>query len=114
LKALTTPPNGTSALSDATNATGYVTFANLTAGNNSFSIFKDGYEELNQTVNLHAAPVKMTLALTTNGSGQTSSDGGGSMILTVVVLVIVVVLVVVVVVILKRRRRSELRLPPLP
>lgn len=107
----TTLPNGTSALSGATNATGFVTFANLTVGRYSFCILKDGYEGMNQTVNLQTAPVKMTLALTADGSGQTSSDGGGSMILTVVAVVVVVVLVVVVVVVLKRRRRSELKLP---
>lgn len=88
----TVQPAGTSTLFDISNATGYVTFQNATAGNYSFSITKVGYPSRNETIpNYNAQPLTLTIALVGNGSSGSAKSG-----ITLIEIILVVVVVAVV------------------
>jgi hypothetical protein len=62
----TNQPNGVVPLYGVTNSTGYVTFGNLPAGTYSFSVTKEGFREMNETINFNGATLSLTLTLSTN------------------------------------------------
>jgi hypothetical protein len=100
----TIQPAGTNTLSGITNSTGYVTFTNVTSGNYSFCIIKEGYQQQNQTVSLNSQPVKLAVSL----SNESSAPANNNSFTTIIVIVIAVIIsVVIVVLLLKRRRRRS-------
>ncbi len=98
----TTQPSG-EVLSDITNSTGYVTFTNVSAGNYTFHITKDGYEQLDTRINFEGQQVKAELALSIE-----SAAPANSILLPIIVVVVVVVVVVLVVILLLKRRGPKM------
>ncbi len=104
----TIQPPGINTLLDLTNATGYVTFDNLTAGTYSFKAIKDGHPQTNETINFDGTPLTLTITLddniiTGNATGNT---------LTIIVVVIVVaagIAIVSVMLVLRRKKSSNIR-----
>jgi hypothetical protein len=88
-------------LSEISNATGYVTFQNATAGTYTFSIVKLGYPTQNETVDYNALPLTLNIALT--GTASNVSNSGNALVVIVVVVVIVAVVAVVVGFFIKKR-----------
>ena len=56
-------PVGMPTLIDITNATGYVTFKNATAGSYTFTVNKSGYSPMNATINFTGQPMTLPLTL---------------------------------------------------
>ena len=56
------PTDRNRSLSGITNMTGYVTFTNVIAGQYSFNIVKDGYQQISKAINFKGQSIKMTLA----------------------------------------------------
>lgn len=95
-------PTTMTKLSDTTNATGYVTFANAKEGNYTFNVSKDGYSPITQTINYKTNSTTRTLFISSQAPQQAVQD------LTIVWLILVVVIVAVVVAVaaLIQRRRT--------
>ena len=96
-----TQPSG-QVISGTTNASGYVTFTNVTAGNYTFHIVKDGYEQLEKPITFNGQPVKTALALSNDTSAPASDIPW-----TIIIVVIVVVAFVIIIVIVLKRKRSR-------
>ena len=80
-------PAGTPTLFDITNATGYVTFKNATAGSYIFSIIKQGYAPMNATIDFTGQPMALTLTLL---GGNTQADYTLIIIISIMVTAIVI------------------------
>jgi hypothetical protein len=106
----TIQPAGAQNLTGVTNSTGYVTFTNVTTGQYSFNISKDGYESMSTPINFKGQPITTALALS---SESVASNNGDSSILIIIVIIVVVVVVLVVVLLLKRRKPESSKLKPL-
>lgn len=104
----TTQPTGTNMLVGKTNSTGYVTFTNITVGQYSFNITKDGFESMNTGINYKGQTLKTTFALSSESKASTSST---SLTLPIVVAVVIVIIVVVIGIILLKRRSSRVNQP---
>jgi hypothetical protein len=104
----TTQPTGTNMLAGKTNSTGYVTFTNITVGQYSFNISKDGFESMNTGINYKGQTLKTTFALSSEIKASTSSI---SLTLPIVVAVVIVIIVVVIGIILLKRRSSRANQP---
>ena len=100
----TTQPTGVSMLVGRTNSTGYVTFTNVTVGQYSFNITKDGYESMDTGINYKGQTVKTTFALSSESKSSTSNT---SLTVPIIVATVTVIIVIVIVVILLMRRRSR-------
>ena len=98
----TTQPSG-EVLSGITNSTGYVTFTNVSIGNYTFHITKDGYEQLDTSINFEGQQVKTELALSIE-----SAAPANSILLPIIVVVVVVVIIVLVVILLLKRRSPKM------
>lgn len=105
----TIQPAGAQNLTGSTNSTGYVTFTNVTTGQYSFNISRDGYEQMSTPINFRGQSLKTALALSSENVASANSDS--STLIIVVVLVVVVVLVIVVLLV-KRRRSNSNKLKP--
>ncbi len=106
----TIQPAGAQNLTGVTNSTGYITFTNVTAGQYSFNISKDGYESMSAPINFKGQSIKTALALSVE---SVTSNNGDSSILIIIVIIVVVVVVLVVVLLLKRRKPESNKLKPL-
>jgi hypothetical protein len=98
-------PNGMSTLFDVTNATGYVSFKNLLVGSYTFRILKDGFIEMNQTVNFKGTPMTLTVTLDDGGAIDTQT-------LTTVAIIVVIGVVIAIVAglyFVRMRRTSKVR-----
>ena len=80
-------PTGTPTLFDITNATGYITFKNATAGSYTFSIIKQGYAPMNTTIDFTGQPMALTLTLL---GGNTQADYTLIIIISIMVTAIVI------------------------
>lgn len=69
----TVQPAGTQSLFAITNATGYVNFQNVTTGVYTFNIIKEGYPEMNQTINYNGQPLDLTIALSNSNANSNLS-----------------------------------------
>ena len=98
----TTQPTGMPTLSEITNATGYVTFQNATAGLYTFKIIKEGYLQMNQTINYTAQPL-LTITLYKSNA---KSNNSGTPLITLTVVIIVIVIAAIGSLYLIRRKRS--------
>ena len=106
----TIQPAGAQNLTGVTNSTGYITFTNLTAGQYSFNISKDGYESMSAPINFKGQSITTALALSVE---SVTSNNGDSSMLIIIVIIVVVVVVLVVVLLLKRRKPESNKLKPL-
>ncbi len=107
----TVQPAGAKTLSGVTNSTGYIIFTNVTIGQYSFNITRDGYEGLSTPINYKGSSTTMALALTAQSGGASSGDSSSTTLILVVVVVIVMVLVIGLL-LLKRRRSKSNKLKP--
>ncbi len=107
----TVQPKGANVLTGVTNSTGYVIFTNVTTGQYSFNITRDGYEGLSTPINFKGSSTTMALALTAQTGGESSGDSSSTTLILVVVVVIVMVLVIGLL-LLKRRRSKSNKLKP--
>jgi hypothetical protein len=103
----TTQPPGAKPLSAVTNASGYVTFDNLTEGSYTFQIVKEGFEQGHQTITYPSKISTYTLILWDESSSVANSGDNSLAVLAGIVAVIVVVVVVAVIFV---RRRWEIKL----
>ena len=104
----TAQPEGVQTLSAVTNQTGYVVFQNVTAGNYTFRIVKEGYYQTFEPIKMKGQPIAMTVSLM---SASSNVKGGGSFPTTLIVAVSAVVAVVAVILVVKRRRASAPEAP---
>jgi hypothetical protein len=100
----TVQPTGIQSLVDVTNATGYVNFQNVTAGVYTFKIIKEGYLEMNQTIDYNGQPLVLTIALF--NSNTKSNDSTISLIVIVAIAATVIVIAVVSSLYIVRRKKS--------
>ena len=107
----TAQPAGAQALSAVTNATGFVTFQNVTAGSYTFQVFKEGYQLVNQTFNATDQKLTHTIFLSNADSANNSQDTTTSPLL-IPAIVAVIIIVAIVASILFVRRRWDIKLSP--
>ncbi len=96
----TTQPAGVKSLSGFTNATGYVRFNNVTAGMYTFTVVKEGYEEMTQTINFKGQPMTRTFLL--------SPVPDNTPLILFAVVIVLVIAVISGVVIIKRRKSASM------
>ena len=99
----TSQPNGMPTLTQISNATGYVTFQNATAGTYTFKIIKNGYPQINQTLDYNGQPLTLQIPLTENTDVTPSSNNP---LAIVAVIIIAVAIAAVTGVMLVKRRKS--------
>ena len=87
-----TQPAGTRTLFDITNATGYVTFQNITAGSYTFNIIKEGYLQMSKTIVFNGQSLTSTVYLNSNAGSNNPNDN------TLIIVSIAVAAVVIAVV----------------
>ena len=104
----TIQPQGINSLLDLSNATGYVTFNNLTAGNYSFKAVKDGHPQINETINFDGKPLTLTITLTDN---ILTGNASGNTLTIIIVAIIAAAGIAIVsfMVILRRKKSSNIR-----
>ncbi len=102
----TVQPTGMQKLLDMTNATGYVTFQNATAGLYTFKIVSGGYAQLNETINYSGEPLTLTIPLSSNVVQSNISSSNSSNSLIPIIAIIAVVIVVVACLALLKRKTS--------
>jgi hypothetical protein len=107
--ASTSQPQGMRTLAATTNETGLVTFTEVIVGKYFFVIQRDGYEQLNKTINFKGQPMNMTLALSSDG---TVASADNTTLTVVIIVVIVLVVLVAGALIVKRRRANKNQLFP--
>jgi hypothetical protein len=98
-------PNGMNTLFDLTNSTGYVSFRNLLVGTYIFRIVKDGFIEMNQTINFKGTP--MTLPVTLDDGG--AIDSQTLMTVAIIVIVAVVIAIAAGLYFIRMRRTAKVR-----
>jgi hypothetical protein len=101
----TTQPTGVAVLTGTTNESGYITFENVTNGTYCFCLSKDGYKQLNQTINYTGQSTKMALTLDSQSTPPQGSDN--LLIIAIIVVVVVVIIVISLLLISKRQPRNE-------
>jgi hypothetical protein len=84
-------PTGMRSLSDVSNSTGYVNFQNVTAGLYTFKIIKEGYPEMNQTIDYNGQPLALSIALF---NGNANSNVSINLILIIAIAAIVIAIAV--------------------
>ena len=102
----TVQPTGVSTLWAISNASGYVTFQNATAGSYTFSIIKEGYPAQNETLDYDAAPVPLTLNIALIGNTSSSNNSSNSIVIIIAVILIAVIVATVAVFFVMKRRQS--------
>ncbi len=102
----TNQPTGQRYLFGISNESGYVTFRNVTAGQYTFNVEKEGYGQTDKAITFSGQPASVEVAF---------SSGEASMDLTTIIVIVVVVIVVIVlgILLVKRRRSKATELPPL-
>jgi hypothetical protein len=98
-------PNGMSVLFDLTNSTGYVSFKNLLVGTYTFRILKDGYIEMNQTINFKGTPMTLGVILDDGGA----IDAQTLMTVAIIVIVAVVIAIGAGLYFIRMRRTAKVR-----
>ncbi len=96
-------PYGSQTLLQISNATGYVSFENATAGIYTFKIIKQGYLETNETLDYNGQPLTLTIPLAAN---TVSNPNANNLIVVVAVIIVASAVVAVVFVLLVKRRKS--------
>jgi hypothetical protein len=81
----TVQPAGMGTLVQLTNATGYVTFQNVTAGSYTFKLVKQGYPTTNETIDYPGQPTTININLVT---GQMTTLTNGTSIMLILIIVV--------------------------
>jgi hypothetical protein len=98
-------PNGGNNLFDLTNSSGYITFKNLTMGLYSFRVIKDGYTEMNETIEYTTSqPLMLTITLTNSAIDNTTL-----IIIVSIVIAATVISVISGLFIVKRKKSAKIR-----
>jgi hypothetical protein len=98
-------PAGVNSLSDLTNSTGYVTFKNLAAGTYTFRMIKDGYKEVNETINyIGGQPLALTITLISS-----AVDNSTLIIVVSIVVAATAIAVISALYIVKRKKTAKIR-----
>jgi len=95
----TVQPTGQKTLEGQTNATGYITFSNISSGSYSFRISKDGYKELNQTMPFKSQSLSLTIQLT-----KEETVNNNALLIVSIVATAVVVAVIIALFLVRRRQ----------
>jgi hypothetical protein len=105
----TVQPAGMDTLIGVTNETGYAIFDNATQGSYTFSIVKEGIDQVNKTINFKGQPLTYIAV-----SGGTAPSTDNTLPIVVVIIVAVVIAVIFGVFVIKRRgnRKPKLFEPP--
>ena len=101
-------PQGINSLLDLSNATGYVTFNNLTAGTYSFKAVKDEHIQANETIDFDGKPLTLTITLTDNILTSNVS-GNTSIIIIFVIIAAASISIVSFMLLLKRKKSPNIR-----
>ncbi len=101
----TTQPAGVRTLSAFSNTTGYVSFTNVTAGQYSFTIVKEGYQNANQTVNLKTQSISWPLQL--SSINQAASNEAPLTIIIIAIISVIIAVIGVIVVVKRRKSKAE-------
>jgi hypothetical protein len=95
-------------LFNVTNASGYVTFQNATAGLYTFKIIKEGYPTQNETIpNYNGEQLTLSIALT--GSSSNGNSGNNLIIIVIVIVVAVAVAVIAGLLLMKRKTNPNIK-----
>ena len=97
-------PVGIQTLLQVSNATGYVSFENITAGSYTFKIIKQGYPETNETLEYDGQPLTLSIPITAN---TTSNPDANNLIVIVAVIIVAVAVVAVVSLLWIKHRKSS-------
>ena len=97
-------PVGAQALTEITNATGYVSFQNATAGTYTFKIIKAGYPQTNETLDDDGQPLTLSIPLTANT--RINPNFNNDLIVTIAVIITVIIAAAVISLLLVKRRKS--------
>jgi hypothetical protein len=104
----TIQPQGINSLLELSNATGYVTFNNLTAGEYSFKAVKDDRIQTNETIDFDGKPLTLTITLTENVlTGNVS--GNTSTIIIFVIIAAASISIVSFMLLLRRKKSPNIR-----
>ena len=95
----TAQPAGMRTLSGITNETGYAIFNNATAGPYTFSVIKEGHQQINQTINFKGQPTTFNVLM----SPETAPSADNSLLIVAAIVVAVIIAVIGVVLFIKRR-----------
>ena len=95
----TAQPTGMRTLSGITNETGYAIFDNATAGSYTFSVIKEGHQQINQTINFKGQPTTFNVLM----SPETAPSTDNSLLMVAAIVVAVIIAVIGVVLFIKRR-----------
>jgi len=79
-------PAGVATLLDLTNATGYVTFENVTPGSYTFSVSKDGYPVTNETIPFTGQSITLNINLV----GSSTAKASNTPVMTIMIILAVV------------------------
>jgi hypothetical protein len=104
----TIQPTGTQTLFDITNATGYVTFQNATAGSYTFKVIKEGYPSQNETIDYNGHPLILSIILTNSNvnSNVNSNNSSNTLIMIITVVVTIVAIAVISILYIIKRKKS--------
>ncbi len=98
----TVQPAGMEPLIGVTNETGYAIFNNAPQGSYTFSIVKEGLDQVNKSINFKGQAV--TYIAVSSGTAPSTDN---SLMIAAVIIIVVVVLVIFGVLVIKRRRKSR-------
>lgn len=105
----TAQPTGMQTLFDITNATGYVTFQNATAGSYTFKIIKEGYPPQNETIDYHGQPLALSIALSSSNANGNNPNGNTLIIIVSIVVAAVVIAVISSLFLVKRKKSPNIK-----
>ena len=100
----TVQPAGMSTLFEISNASGYVTFKNATAGSYIFSIVKEGFPTQNETLDYNAQPLTLNIAV--SGGSTDENNSGNTLIIIIAVIVTAAVAAVIIFLFVVKRKQS--------
>jgi hypothetical protein len=103
----TTEPAGATKLFDITNATGYVTFQNVSKGSYTLNITKQGYKP--NAANIDFTGQSLILPLTLLSANSTATGDNTLLIVLIVIIIIVISASLLTVLLIRRRNDARIR-----
>ena len=100
-------PAGTQTLLQVSNATGYVSFQNATAGSYTFKITRLGYPETNETLDYNGQPLTLSIPLTANTDSNPNANN--PIVIVVVIIVAIAITAIVSLILVKRRKAPNMK-----
>ena len=102
-----TEPAGATKLFDITNATGYVTFQNVSKGSYTLNITKQGYKS--NAANIDFTGQSLILPLTLLNANSTTTGDNTLLIILIVIIIIVISASLLTVLLIRRRNNVRIR-----